>query len=75
MLHPAAADGLERAFLHVGLHSVKQFRVILFQPFVLLGLRANESMLRIAIQEITLVRPRPSNLSLGLRPRPEPTGI
>lgn len=38
VLHPAAADRVEPAFLDLGLDAVEHIRVVLLQPLVLLGL-------------------------------------
>jgi hypothetical protein len=57
MFHPATANWMEGALFHLRFHSVKKRRVVLFKPFVLLGLRSDETMLRVAVQEVTLIRP------------------
>lgn len=74
-LNPSRAQGLEPAFGDLGLDAIKQQRVKLFNPLVLLSLCAGESVLGIPFHQVDLSRPRPSALLLGDFDRPEPSRI
>jgi len=75
MLNPAASDRLESALLDLVLDSVKDIRIVLFEPLVLLCLGDGKSMFWVTIHQIALVRPGSGNLPLRLSPRPKPAGI
>lgn len=57
MLYPASADVLEFSFFHILTNSSKEFRIVHLEPFVLLGRRTGEAVLRIFIHEVTLGGP------------------
>lgn len=57
MLYPASADVLEFSFFHILTNSSKEFRIVHLEPFVLLGRRTGEAVLRIFIHEVALGGP------------------
>lgn len=75
MLNPASANWLKVTFLDLLLDTIERRRIVLFQPFVLLSLRADEAQLGIALDEIALTRPRPIDLTLCFIERPQPASV
>jgi len=75
VLDPATSNRHECAFLDLAFYAVKGGRIQGLQPFELLSLRGDEAVLGISLQEIALIQPRSCNLTLSLRPWPQPAGI
>lgn len=57
MLDPTATDRMKLALFDPASDTVENRRVILFQPFKLLSLRAGETMLGIPVHQVALVGP------------------
>lgn len=57
MLDPGSTYGLEGTLLDFALNAVKNRGIQLLQPLELLGLRCNETVLRVLLQQVTLIGP------------------